>query len=76
MTKFKNTFHSMLSDCTDSLETSRTIQHRHFIGKIYESDFNTESVRYPGTIAARIESALRFDEACLALAAARERKEV
>lgn len=50
-------------------------QHNTFGGKIYRTDFDSSYIRYPGTIASRIASDLRFDEMCRTLAIAREKYE-
>lgn len=48
--------------------------HRHFAGLIFPSDFCDDYPLYPGDIAKRIESSLRFDYFCQKLDREREHK--
>lgn len=39
--------------------------HRHFGGRIYESDFSADYPHYPGQVADEILSSLNFDYRCI-----------
>ena len=47
---------------------------RRYAGKIHPLDFNTEYPTYPGDIASRIISDLRFDQQCMQNETLRELK--